>query len=569
MHDLVIKGGTVVDGTGGATRTADVAITDGIITEVGQVDGPATRTIDADGAYVTPGIVDIHTHYDGQITWDPMLTPSCWHGVTTVVMGNCGVGFAPVAPDKHDWLIGLMEGVEDIPGAALAEGITWGWETYPDYLDIVDDVPKAIDVGSFLPHGAVRAYVMGERGARNEPASSDDIAAMAEIVREAMLAGALGFSTSRTIAHMAIDGEPVPGTFAAEDELFGLGRVLGDLGMGIFELAPAGALGEDLAAPDKEMTWMRALAAEIERPVVFALTQNDLDPDGWQRALDLSAQAMADGANVHPQVAGRPINLLLGLQTFHPFAYCPSWGLLGMASIEEKLAAMRDPNLRARLLAEANDIDPTFEQFLDPAKAYPMGEVPNYEPTPADSIAARAARHGVTAMEEYYDLLMADDGRSLMMRPLLNYANGTLDPVHDMLVHPSTVWGLGDGGAHSSTTCDASVPTTMLMHWARDRTEGRIPIEEVVRMMTSATADLVGLGDRGRLVPGMVGDVNVLDLENLAVDRPRMVNDLPGDARRFVQKATGWKVTVKSGDVLMLDGEEQGVRNGSLLRGAR
>src|SRR5437588_5621004 len=324
MHDLVIRGGTVVDGTGALGRTADVAIEDGLVTEVGRVDGRATREIDADGALVTPGFVDVHTHYDGQATWDPLLSPSCWHGVTTVVMGNCGVGFAPVAPDRHDWLIGLMEGVEDIPGAALSEGIKWGWESFPEYLDAIDGQARVVDVGTQVPHGAVRAFVMGERGAKNEPATEADIEAMAAIVRQGIEAGALGFSTSRTLAHRAIDGEPVPGTFAAEDELFGIGSVLGELGTGVFELAPAGALGEDLAAPEREMAWMRKLAGVIKRPVSFALTQNDHDPESWRLMLELCAQAATEGAQVRPQVAGRPVSLLLGLQTFHPFAYCAS-----------------------------------------------------------------------------------------------------------------------------------------------------------------------------------------------------------------------------------------------------
>ena len=326
MHDLVIKGGTVVDGTGAPARTADVAITDGVVTEVGKVDGRARTKIDADGALVTPGFVDVHTHFDGQVTWDPLLTPSCWHGVTTIVMGNCGVGFAPVKPDKHDWLIGLMEGVEDIPGAALSEGIEWCWEHYPEYLDAVDRADKVLDVGAQVPHGAVRAYVMGERGAKNEPATPDDIEAMARIVRQGMEAGALGFSTSRTIAHMAIDGEPVPGTFAAEDELFGIGRVLGDLGTGVFELAPAGALGEDLAAPEREMAWMRKLAGVIKRPVSFALTQNDHDPESWRLMLELCGQAATEGAQVRPQVAGRPVSLLLGPPDVPPVRVLPVVG---------------------------------------------------------------------------------------------------------------------------------------------------------------------------------------------------------------------------------------------------
>jgi len=568
MHDLVIRGGLVVDGTGAEGRTADVAIDDGLVTEVGRVADGGREEIDADGLLVTPGFVDIHTHYDGQVTWDPMLTPSCWHGATTVVMGNCGVGFAPVRADRHDWLIGLMEGVEDIPGAALSAGITWGWESFPEYLDVVDHATKMLDVGVFVPHGAVRAYVMGERGAKNEPADPADIEAMAAIVRAGVSAGALGFSTSRTIAHMAIDGEPVPGTFAAEDELFGIGRVLGELGTGIFELAPAGALGEDLAAPEREMAWMCKLAGAIKRPVTFAMTQNDHDPEAWRRMLDLCAEAAAEGADVRPQVAGRPINLLLGLQTFHPFAYCASWGELGFLPVTERVARMRDPELRARLLAEAADIDPAFSQFLDPERIFPVDESPNYEPPAKTSLAARARREGRSANEVFYDVLMEDNGESLVMRPLLNYTEFNLDAVREMLVHPTTTWGLGDGGAHCGTTCDASTPTSMLTMWARDRDDG-LPLELVVKMMTSDTAGLVGLGDRGALRPGLVGDVNVIDYQGLSLPRPQMVHDLPGDARRFVQASSGYVATIKHGQVILRDGADQGARPGKLVRGAR
>ena len=379
MHDLVIKGGNVVDGTGAPGRSADIAITDGIVTEIGRIKELTRETIDADGALVTPGFVDPHTHFDGQVTWDPMLTPTCWHGVTTVVMGNCGVGFAPCDPTRRDWLIGLMEGVEDIPGAALSEGIEWEWESFPEYLDAVERKPLLFDVGTQVPHGAVRGYVMGERGAKNEPATAEDIEQMAALVKAGIEAGALGFSTSRTIAHMAIDGEPVPGTFAAEDELFGIGAVLGELGTGVFELAPAGALGEDLAAPEREMEWMRELAAAIGRPITFALTQNDHDPDSWSRMLELCAQAAADGAPVTPQVAGRPVSLLLGLQTFHPFAYCPSWAPIGGAPLAEKVAAMRNPELRRKLLAEVDAAIAPMRQFLDPERAFPFGDLPDYE----------------------------------------------------------------------------------------------------------------------------------------------------------------------------------------------
>ena len=574
MADLVITGGILVDGTGAAPRVADIAVEDGRITEVADAGTlratTAGRTIDADGLLVTPGFVDVHTHFDGQITWDPLLTPSCWHGVTTVVMGNCGVGFAPARPDKHEWLIGLMEGVEDIPGAALSEGIQWGWETYPEYLDAVDRLPKAIDIGSQIPHGAVRAYVMGDRGAKNEPATAEDISAMADIVREAILAGALGVSTSRTIAHMAIDGEPVPGTFAAEDELFGIGRALTDAGAGLFELAPAGALGEDLAAPDREMDWMRRLSAAIGRPVTFALTQNDHDPESWRSMLKLAGDARAEGAHVRPQVAGRPVTLLLGIQTFHPFAYCPSWAEIGLLSLIERVGKLRaDPGLRARLIAEAAHADPAMAQFLDPSRAYPLGDPPNYEPHPSESVAARAATSGRNVYELYLQLLMEDDGRALIMRPLLNYTDSNLDAVREMLLHPTSVWGLGDGGAHCGTTCDASTPTFMLTHWARDRDHDQLPLEWVVRKMTSETASLYGLGDRGVVAPGRRADLNVIDHAGLALHAPEMVHDLPGDARRFIQKADGYVATILAGEVTLEHGDDTGARPGQLIRGAR
>jgi N-acyl-D-amino-acid deacylase len=574
MYDLIIRGGTLVDGTGSTSRVADVAVSNGIIAAVGTAPGgritePAAEELDATGLLVTPGFVDIHTHFDGQITWDELLTPSCWHGVTTVVMGNCGVGFAPVHPDKHEWLIGLMEGVEDIPGAALSEGITWGWETYPEFLDAVASRPVVMDVGSLIPHGSVRAYVMGERGAKNEPATDEDIAAMAAIVTEGMQAGALGFSTSRTIAHMAIDGEPVPGTFAAEAELFGIGDALGAFGSGVFELAPAGALGEDLAAPEREMEWMKTLATRTGLPVVFAMTQNDNDPTSWSKMLDLCAEAASTGANVHPQVAGRPVNLLLGLETFHPFSYCPSFGPLGFLTLEERVEAMRDPEFRATLLREVAEVDPMFMQFLDPERVFPMGNVPNYEPPQEESIAAQAAQLGCTPMERYYEVLMEDGGRQLIMRPLLNYTDFNLEAVRAMLTHPTTVWGLGDGGAHCGTTCDASTPTFMLAHWTRDRSSHRLSLEFIVKKMTHDTATLFGLNDRGTVEVGKIADLNVIDLDALSLPRPKMIHDLPGDARRFIQEAAGYVATIKSGQITFREGVDQGHRPGELLRGVR
>ena len=572
MEDFVIRGGTVVDGTGAPARTADVAITDGVVTDVGRVSAQGRQELDADGLLVTPGFVDIHTHYDGQVTWDPLLTPSCWHGVTTIVMGNCGVGFAPVKPDRHEWLIGLMEGVEDIPGAALSAGIEWGWESFPEYLDAIDALPKAIDVGAQVPHGAVRGYVMGERGARNEPAASEDIEAMAAIVREGIQAGALGFSTSRTLAHRAIDGEPVPGTFAAEDELFGIGRVLGELGTGVFELAPAGALGEDLAAPEKEVAWMRRLAAATGRPVTFALNQNNNDPDAWRKLLELAAEAARDGAPIMPQVHGRTVSLLLGLQTFHPFNFTPTWASIGLLPWSEQAARMRDDaELRERLVTEAVALegDPIVAGFMHPARIFVLGDPPDYEPPPSRSVSAIAAAEGRTQWEVLYDLLLVDGGRELLNAPILNYTEGNLDAAREMLLHPTSAFGLGDGGAHAGQTCDASTTTYMLSFWARDRKHDRIPLETAVHKITGATAALFGLGDRGVLAPGKKADVNLIDFERLQLRRPESVSDLPGGASRLIQRSDGYVATINAGVVTMDRGEDTGARPGVLLRGAR
>jgi N-acyl-D-amino-acid deacylase len=564
MHDLVIRGGTVVDGTGAPGRTADVAITDGVVTEVGRVDGPSRHEVDADGALVTPGFVDVHTHYDGQATWDDLLTPSCWHGVTTVVMGNCGVGFAPVAPDRHDWLIGLMEGVEDIPGAALSAGIEWGWESFGEFLDALEARHRVIDVGTQVPHGAVRAYVMGERGARNEPASASDIEAMAAIVRDGIRAGALGFSTSRTLAHRAIDGEPVPGTFAAEDELFGIGAVLGELGTGVFELAPAGALGEDLAAPEREMDWMRRLAEAIGRPVTFALTQNNADPDSWRRLLDLSAAAAADGLPVRPQVHGRTVSLLLGFQTFHPLAFTAAWSEagLGLMPWQEQVAriegdpALAGPDRGRRRVAEGrSDRHRLHAPEPDLRAGRPAG------------VRARAGAQRHRHRRRTGDRRVGAAARAVPGRRRPGAAQragaqlqrtATSTPPGEMLRHPTSAFGLGDGGAHAGQTCDASTTTFLLTHWARDRDHDRLTVEAAVQKMTQATATLYGLGDRGVLAPGYVGDANVIDHERLQLRRPELVADLPAGASRLIQRADGYVATIKSGEVTFLDGEETG-----------
>ena len=571
MHDLVIRGGTVVDGTGGPSRTADVAVDDGIITAVGDLKGAAAaRTIDADGLLVTPGVVDVHTHYDGQATWDPLLTPSSWHGVTTVVMGNCGVGFAPVRPGSQEWLVQLMEGVEDIPGTALTEGISWGWESFPEYLTALEGMRRVVDVGTQVPHGAVRAYVMGERGSRNEPATPEDIAAMAALVKDGIAAGALGFSTSRTIVHRAVDGEPVPGTFAAEDEIFGIGQALKSLGAGVFELAPAGAMGEDLAAPEREVALMRRLSAAIGRPISFALLQVDAAPDQWRDILRLSAEANAEGADLRPQVAGRALNILLGFQTIHPFSKRPTYLSLVDLPLAERIQHLRKDEVRRAILSERIPDDPLMAMIggQSTSHMFPLGEPPDYEPTPDKSVAAIARREGRPEEEVLYDLLLRHDGRELVLFTLGGYSHGSLDDMKEMLQHPKSALGLSDGGAHCGVICDASAPTYMLSHWARDRANG-LPLEFVVKKMTRDTAHLYGLEDRGVLAPGFKADLNLVDHEHLNLRLPEMVHDLPAGARRLIQRADGWKATICAGEVTFEDGEHTDARPGRLIRGGQ
>jgi N-acyl-D-aspartate/D-glutamate deacylase len=432
-------------------------------------------------------------------------------------------------------------------------------------------MPRSLDVGTQVPHGAVRAYVMGERGARNEPATPQDIAEMAAIVREGIKAGALGFSTSRTIVHTAVDGEPVPGTFAAEDELFGIGKVLGELGTGLFELAPAGVMGEDLEAPEKEVAWMRRLSAAIGRPISFALSQHNPAPDQWRDVLRLANEAIAEGADLRAQVGGRPLNMLLGWQTFHPFAQRPSYLAIADLPLPERVARLRTPEVREAILREVSPpspMDAYIGQSLD--RIFPMGEPPNYEPTADMSVAAIAQRQGRDAEEVLYDLMLQHDGRELLMFALLGYSYGSLDDMREMILHPNSALGLSDGGAHCGVICDASIPTFMLSYWARDRDRGeRLPLELVVRKQTHDTARLFGLGDRGVVAPGFKGDLNVIDYDNLHLKLPQLVFDLPGGARRLIQKAEGYKATIVSGEVTLRDGEETGARPGKLVRGMR
>ncbi len=569
MHELIVRGGTVVDGTGAPARTADVAIDGGVVTEVGRVDGTARRELDADGLHVTPGWVDIHTHYDGQATWDPWCSPSGWHGVTTVVMGNCGVGFAPAAPDRHEWLIGLMEGVEDIPGSALSVGIQWGWESFAEYLDALETTPRALDVGALVPHGAVRAYVMGERGARNEAATSDDIERMAQIVRDALAAGGLGFSSSRTIVHRAIDGEPVPGTFAAEDELLGIARAVGEFAPAIFEVAPAGVVGEDLLAPAKEIAWMRRVAAATGCTVTFLISQYDAAPEAWLDAFRMCEEAQAAGADLRPQVLGRPINLLFGHSTaIQPFAKHPTYLAMADLPLAERVVRLRDPEVRARLLAEEAVDDPIASVLTFPLdRVFPLGDPPDYEPTRDSSVAAIAAAQGRDPRETLYDLMLADDGRELFMYPVLNYAANDSEVTRLMLEHPLSILGGSDGGAHCGVLCDASTPTTMLTHWVRDRVRGaRLPLEWVVRKQTADTAAAFGLTDRGTLTPGRRADLNLIAFDELTVGRPEMRFDLPAGARRLVQSTRGYEATVVAGEVVAERGADTGARPGRVVR---
>lgn len=557
MLDLILRGGTVVDGTGENERTADVGVADGRIAEVGKVVGPARREIDTNGALITPGFVDVHAHYDGQATWDPHLAPSAWHGVTTVVMGNCGVGFAPCRPEDRGRLVELMEGVEDIPGTALHEGLPWDWESFPEYLDSLAARPRDVDVGVLVPHGAVRLFVMGERAARREAASDDEIAQMGEIVRAGVEAGAFGFSTSRTLNHRTSTGDPTPTLGAAGRELIGIADAMRAAGRGAFEVV------SDYEDVDAEFEIFRAIAKAGARTFV-SLNQNK--KGGYLAVLDRVTQAAEEGLPISAQVAARPIGVLFGVDaTLTPFIQNPAWWEIAQDR-ESKIAALADPDFRARLRAGAEDPDHAFGSY---DKFFPVGDHPEYEPGPEKSVAAIAAREERHPVDVLCDALLANDGKGIVYYPIFNYDDGDLESQRHLLEHPHTLVGLADGGAHAGIICDGSFPTTMLAHWGRDRSRGpKLALPWLVKAQTADTAAAYGLTDRGRIEPGLRADLNVIDFANLACRRPEIVADLPAGGRRFLQKADGYLATIVAGQVTYENGQPTGALPGQLVRSA-
>jgi N-acyl-D-aspartate/D-glutamate deacylase len=564
--DLIIRGGSVIDGTGADARTADVAVRGGVIAEVGAVSGTTDREIDADGALVIPGIVDIHTHYDGQATWDQRLQPSSWHGVTTVVTGNCGVGFAPVHDTDHDQLIELMEGVEDIPGAALHEGLTWNWNSFSEFLDAVESVPHDIDLAMQVPHGALRLHVMGARGANHEDATPNDIAAMAELARQAIEAGALGFTTSRTRNHKTSTGAYTPTLTAAPDELIGIAQGVGATGTGVLQVV------SDFLDVDAEFAMLREMVATSGRPMSISILRNPMVPDAFHGLLDHLTAANADGLAMTGQVAPRAVGLILGLEcTLNPFLTNPVYGEISDQPLAERVAALRDPAFRERLLAEAtersgNKLGGNLIGRFD--LLFEMGDEPDYEPSLDTSIAAVAGRCNRTPEDVALDAMLADNGHGLLYLPFLNYVDGNLDACHEMLVHPHTVPGLSDGGAHVGTICDGSFPTTLLSYWGRDRRHGRIPLPFLVQRHCRDTARTVGLFDRGVIAPGYRADLNVVDFDNLRLRKPEIVHDLPANGRRLLQRADGWRHTIVAGRPTYHDGVATDALPGRLIRGA-
>ncbi|HTF45873.1 MAG TPA: amidohydrolase family protein [Pseudonocardia sp.] len=562
-HDLVVRGGVVIDGNGGPARTADVAVDGDRITEVGRVSGSGRREIDADGAVVAPGFVDIHTHYDGQATWESRLQPSSWHGVTTVVMGNCGVGFAPALPEHHDRLIELMEGVEDIPGIALHEGLAWNWLDFDQYLDALDALPHDVDFATQVPHAALRVHAMGQRAAAHEEATAEEIELMAALAKAAVQAGALGFSTSRTLNHKSIGGELTPSYAAGADELVAIATAIGETGTGVLQLV------SDFPEPVEEFALLRRMVAESGRPLSVTLLQFPHDIELHRRILRMLEQAWADGLPIRGQVAARSVGLILGLaNTLNPFMTNPVWQRISHLPAAEQAVRMADPMLRSEILAahtREKDRSRLGGNFIQRYQLmYELTDPPDYEPPTSESIAARAARAGIDPVELAYDIL-ADGG--MLYLTSMNYADGNLDDVHEMLVHPHTVPGLSDGGAHVGTICDGSFPTTLIQHWTRDRAGAKLELPFVVSRQSRDTARAVGLRDRGVLEPGYRADLNVIDVDGMRLHRPEVRHDLPAGGRRMVQRADGYLHTVVAGQETYTDGHPTDALPGRLIRG--
>ena len=565
-HDLVIRNGTLADGLGGALREADVAVTGSTIDAIGHVPGGGRTEIDARGLLVTPGFVDVHTHYDGQAVWDSHLTPSSLHGVTTVVMGNCGVGFAPVKPQDRETLIQLMEGVEDIPGAALHEGLDFRWQSFAEYLGVLGARAHDVDVGAQLPHAALRVFAMGERALLHEKATNSDIALMRRVAADAMAGGAIGFSTSRTIHHRSIDGNPTPTLHATEEELLGIAMGMADAKRGVMQYV------SDWDTPDREHEFgmVRRLVASSGRPLSFTLSQRHNEPDGWKAALTLLERACQDGLPIRAQVAPRPAGVLMGLQgSQNPFSDHPSFRAIAKLPLSEQLSALRDPVFREKLLAERSTVDERLaasrplQQF---DYMFPFDELPDYEPNREDSVAAIARRERRTCDEVALDLLLRNDGNSFLFVALTNYADFSLDVCRAMIEHPLTVAGLGDGGAHVSYISDANFPTFALSYWGRDRGADRLDLSSLVKRQTADPARLVRLYDRGVVAPGMKADLNVIDFDNLRLQTPRMVADLPAGGKRLMQGADGYAATIVSGQIVRRHGEATGALPGRLVK---
>ncbi|MCB2078177.1 MAG: amidohydrolase family protein [Novosphingobium sp.] len=568
-YDIVIRGGTVIDGSGGEPFIADVAIRNGIIARVETVEERGAEEIDAHERIVTPGFVDIHTHYDGQITWEDRLAPSSGHGVTTVIMGNCGVGFAPSRPDQREMMIKLMEGVEDIPEVVMAEGLPWNWETFPEYLDALDQRESDIDFAAQLPHNPLRVYVMGERGANREPPTQADLAEMRRLTAEALEAGAIGVSTTRNIAHRFRNGQTVPTVSTEDEELIAIARGMRDAGSGVFEM-----LGDDRSTGEEQVDLLRRIGEASGRPISFTLTMPSNGSDRWQVILDGISKANAEGLAMNAQVMPRPVGILVGLDlSLHPFAFHPSFRKIAHLPLAEKVTAMRDPEMRKRLLSETgDDPNPFFKTVVDDTEwLFPLGDPPNYHPDREDSIAARARRAGLDPIEVIYDELLKDEGRAVLYRPSANRLGERFEGAGAaFLKHPHVLLGLSDGGAHYGMICDAALPTYFLLHWARHEDPAkRIELPRAIQMLASDTARSVGLDDRGRIAPGMKADVNVIDWNRLHLHAPHPVFDLPAGGRRLVQSADGYEVTIVSGEITYRNGKPTGALPGRLVRGKR